>query len=144
MATEVAEPEDKNEADAKVEETGTKEGLESVIQKSIYHTVPRIKDCLLLIANKCGECAITSFCENQQDFEVLIGNLNGSAMELINESFVNSIFTSKIMNTNWDPGNLDMYTFRRSRTTISQKEIDDEMMNFLVDEGVAKNQIMQT
>ena len=39
MATEVAEPEDKNEADAKVDEgTDTKVGLESVIQKSIYHT----------------------------------------------------------------------------------------------------------
>ena len=64
--------------------------------KSLYIDQSRIKACLMSIVNKCQECTISNFCENQQDFAVLLGNLTAGSLELIQDSFVRTIFTKKI------------------------------------------------
>jgi len=78
-----------------------KAGLRSVLFKSFYGKIPRIKDCLLSITNKCEECSISNFCETQNDFERLLKNLNPSSLELIQDSFISTPFTKKIVNTGW-------------------------------------------
>ena len=72
-----------------------------MLRKSIFLTNARIKDCLLTITNKCAECNIATFCENQQSFVELLENLSPQAIELIEESFLQNAFTKRIMNTYW-------------------------------------------
>lgn len=96
-----------------------KVGLKSVLVKSIFIEQARIKTCLMSIVNKCQECSITNFCENQSDFAELLKNLNSNALELISDSFVSSIFTKKIETTSWHP-ETQMITFRKNTSILTE------------------------
>ena len=61
--------------------------------KSLYNNEKTVADCLLTIANKCGECSISNFCENQGDFSKIIKDLSPGALELIGDSFISTPFT---------------------------------------------------
>jgi len=78
-----------------------KAGLKSVLYKSLYNNSSRIRDCLLSITNMSQECSITNFCETQEDFSMILKNWSSGALELIQDSFLSTHFTKKIVNTKW-------------------------------------------
>ena len=81
----------------------------------------------MFLANKCAECNITAFCDDQDDFTVLLENLSVNALELINESFCVTTFTEKCMNTCWNMDILNMYTFRKNTSRITQDELHERI-----------------
>ena len=90
---------------------------------------------MLTITNMCGECSIQTFCDNQDDFGVIIKNLSSNAIELIGESFVRTPFTKRIMNTTWHPEMEAVFTVRQRSSLITQKEVDDKIQNKLEADG---------
>lgn len=69
---EIENEEKKQPEEEKKEEKQKKAGLNSVLFKSLYSENTRIKECLLSIVKKCDEGSISSFCENQEDFTILL------------------------------------------------------------------------
>jgi hypothetical protein len=106
-----------------VEEVNVKSGLVSVLFKSMYLKSQRIKDCLLSITNKCQECNISNFCENQDDFKVLLQNLSSASLELIQDSFQSTPFTRKIVNTKWYSESA-IVTFRQNTSVITEENCE--------------------
>lgn len=106
--------------------------------KSLYTNQVRIKDCLLSIANRCQECSISNFCENQTDFEVLIGALSAGALGLISDSFVKTPFTKKIMSSHWH-SDMSMITFRKNSSVITVQEAEKRIEQSLKDEGIKES-----
>ena len=84
----------------------------------------RVKDCLLSICNRCDECNISNFCENQDDFEVLLRSLNSNSMELIQDSFIRTPFTKKIVNAPWYSERGGVITFLQHTTIIREKDVE--------------------
>lgn len=70
--------------------------------KSLYSENVRIKECLLSIVNKCDEGNISSFCENQEDFTILLEKLSSGALDLITSSFLSTPFTVMIESCKWN------------------------------------------
>ena len=116
-----------------------KAGLRSVLFKSLYNKSSRIKDCLLSITNRCSECGISNFCENQNDFAVLLKVLNSNSLELIQDSFITTPFTRKIVNTSWAP-EATLITFRQRTSIITEEECDEVIKKKLISEGVEEKE----
>ena len=55
----------------------------------------------MAIANMCEECQLSNFAKNQSDMKILLENVSTSFMELVNDSFVQTTFTKKVLNTKW-------------------------------------------
>ena len=51
--------------------------------------------------------------------EILLSNVSTSFMELINDSFVTTTFTKKILNTKWYQ-EVNSVTFRQSSTMLTE------------------------
>lgn len=111
--------------------------------KSLYQKQGRIKDCLLSITNRCSECNIQNFCENQEDFSVLLGNLTSGALELIQDSFVVTPFTKKIVSTPWH-SSASLITFRKSTSVITEVETEKKVEEILKGDGVKKGEITKS
>lgn len=116
--------------------------------KSLYDSKnTRIKDILLFIANKCNECNISAFCENQEDFAELLCNLSSNALELINESFCSTTFTEKCLNSSWNGDQLSngIYTFRKNTSRVTQEEISDRIKTHLTNDcGIKLKEVGKT
>lgn len=110
----------------------------SVLRKSIYSPNARIKACLLSIVNKCAECTITTFCSDQDAFGELIKDLSSNAIELIADSFVNTPFTRRILNTSWHPDMESVVTMRTNNSLITQEQVDKRIQAILKDDIGAK------
>jgi len=52
-----------------------KAGLNNVLLKSLHEKNAGVRDYLLQIANLLQDTNLSNFCENQEDFEVLLGGL---------------------------------------------------------------------
>ena len=101
------------------EAPGKKISFGSVLKKSIFSPNARIKSCLLSIANKCAECSIGTFCDDQEAFGELIKDLSANAIELITDSFVSTPFTKRIVNTSWHPDMESVVTMRTENSLIT-------------------------
>ena len=110
----------------------------SVLRKSIFSQRARIKSCLLSIANKCAECSIGTFCDDQAAFGELIKDLSANAIELIADSFVSTPFTKRIVNTAWHPDMESVVTMRLEKSLITQEAVDETITQILDNEIGAK------
>ena len=108
-----------------------KAGLNSVLVKSLYGNLARIQNCLLSITNRCEDCTLATFCETQDDFSELLTNLSGSAIELIQDSFISTPFTRLITSTVWHK-ELSMVTFKMARSIVTQEDCDKQIENLLI------------
>ena len=77
----------------------------------------------MAIANKCAECQLTNFAKNQSDMEILLSNVSAAFMELVGDSFVETTFTKKIVNTKWYQEALSV-TFRQDSTMITEQDCE--------------------
>ena len=75
------------------------------------------------ITNKCEECQLSNFVHDQDDMEILLKNVSGNFLELVNDSFVTTNYTKKIMNVLWYP-EASKHTFRLSKSIISEKQCE--------------------
>ena len=126
--------EDGTQLETEQVEGAPKAGLNSVLTKSLYLNVQRVKDCLLTICNRCDECNISNFCENQDDFEVLLRTLNSNSMELIQDSFIRTPFTKKIVNAPWYAERGGVITFLQHTTIIREKDVEARIKTKLCEE----------
>ena len=92
--------------------------------KSLYSESTSISNSLLTITNKCEECSIANFCETQDDFSILLKNLSAGSLELIQDSFITTPFTKKIVNTVWSPDQT-LITFRKNTSILTEDECED-------------------
>jgi hypothetical protein len=96
------------------------------LYKSLYNKETTIADCLLTIANKCEECSISNFCENQEDFSKILDDLSPGALELIAESFISTPFTKKVVNTVWN-SDQSLITFRKNSSILTEEECNQKI-----------------
>lgn len=80
------------------------------------------------ITNMCEECQLSDFAQNQQDMQILFENVSGNFLELVQDSFVETFYTKKIMNVLWYT-ETNKVTFRLNKSIITENECEYKIVN---------------
>jgi len=93
------------------------------------------------IANLCAECQLSAFATNLVDIEIIAKNVSSNFIELCNDSFKSTPFTSKITNVDWS-SDVDMLTFRKSSSLLTQLECEEIITSkFAKDYGIPETEL---
>jgi len=93
------------------------------------------------IANMCEECQLSNFAKDQTDMEILLSNVSTAFMELVNDSFVHSTFTRRILNTKWHQ-EANSITFRQETTMLTEFDCEQILVKkFAENYGVKESSL---
>ena len=72
----------------------------------------------------------------------MVKSVSQNLIELINESFLATIFTRKIINTNWSH-DYSLLTFRQNTSIITEKQLEKTLTNKLADIGIKEKDLVK-